>query len=311
MTTTIRHHIARYLEINRSLGYRFEQHEELLRRFARFAEARNETHVRSETALEWASASGTASSSTYQVAKLRVLHDFAVWLHAEDDRHEIPPRDALGPLNRRRPQPHLMSVADIRKLLTAAWSMGPPGTIAPLTWHYLFGLIAATGLRTGEALALTLDDVTPDGLVIREAKFGKTRLVALHPTSRDALNIYLEARLEETTRDRHVFVIATGRTPSLDHVNRVFRTLAERAGLRSPGAARRPTARSLRHSFAVRSLEELAPGAKPDRHMLALATYLGHVDVTSSYWYLEATPVLLRGIAEAAEHAHATGASHD
>ncbi len=310
MTTTIRHQIARFVEINRSLGYRFEQQEELLRTFARFAEARNETHVRSETALEWASASRTASS-TFQVTKLRVVSDFAEWLHAEDDRHEIPPRDALGPLNRRRPQPHLMSVADIRKLLTAALSMGPAATIAPLTWHYLFGLVAATGLRIGEALALTLDDITPDGLVIREAKFGKTRLVALHPTSRDALNIYLKARLKETTRDRHLFVIATGRTPALDTANAVFRRLSVQTGLRRPGSARGPTTRSLRHSFAVRSLEALAPGARPDRHILALATYLGHVDVTSSYWYLESTPVLLRGIAEAVEQAHASGGSHD
>ena len=95
MTTTIIDHIVRFLEINRSLGYRFEKNEEMLRSFARFAEARNETYVRSETALEWASAS-RAASSTFQVTKLRAVRDFAVWLHAEDDRHEIPPRDALG-----------------------------------------------------------------------------------------------------------------------------------------------------------------------------------------------------------------------
>ena len=94
-------------------------------------------------------------------------------------------------------------------------------------------------------------------------------------------------------------------------MNGVFRRRAVQTGLRSPGAARGPTAHSLRHSSAVRSLEELAPGAKPDRHMLALATYLGHVDVTSSYWYLESTPVLLRGIAEAVEQAHASGGCHD
>ena len=310
MTTTIIDHISRFLDIKRSLGYRFKQQEELLRGFARFAEARKETYVRSETALEWASV-WRAGSSTFQVTKLRVVCDFAAWLHAEDDRHEIPPRDGLGPLNRRRPQPHLMSVADIRKLLTAALSIGPAATIAPLTWHYLFGLIAATGLRTGEALALTLDDITPDGLVIRGAKFGKTRLIALHPTSWDALNTYLEARLKETTRDRHLFVIATGRQPAGDTVNAMFRRLARQTGLRNPGAARGPTTHSLRHSFAVRSLEELAPGAKPDRHMLALATYLGHVDVTSTYWYLESTPLLLRGIAEDVEQAHASGGFHD
>ncbi len=129
MTTTIIDHISRFLDMKRSLGYRVKQQEELLRGFARFAEARNETYVRSDTALEWASVS-RAASSTFQVTKLRVVCDFAAWLHAEDDRHEIPPRDGLGPLNRRRPQPHLMSVADIRKLLTAALSIGPAATIA-------------------------------------------------------------------------------------------------------------------------------------------------------------------------------------
>ena len=310
MTTTIADHVARFVGTKQALGYRFIKNEKMLGSFVRFAEARNETFIRSGTAIEWASASKEASPET-QVKKLRVVRHFALWLHAEDDRHEVPPRDALGQRTRWRPQPYLISVPAIRKLLTAALSVGPVETIAPLTWHYLFGLIAATGLRTGEALALTLDDITPDGLVIREAKFGKTRLVALHPTSWDALNIYLMARLKETTRDRHLFVIATGRKPARDSVNGVFRRLAVQTGLRSPGAARGPTAHSLRHSFAVRSLEELAPGAKPDRHMLALATYLGHVDVTSTYWYLESTPVLLRGIAEAVEQAHASGGSHD
>ena len=214
-------------------------------------------------------------------------------------------------MDQRRPQPYLISLPDIRKLLTAALSLEPAETITPLTWHYLFGLIAATGLRIGEALALTLDDITSDGLVIRDTKFGKSRLVALRPTSWSALKLYLEARLKETTPDRHLFVIATGRSPGKRHVQRVFRTLAEQVGLREPGATRGASPHSLRHSFAVRSLENLPPDAKPDRHMLALATYLGHVDVTSTYWYLESTPILLRGIAEAVERAHANGGADD
>ena len=169
----------------------------------------------------------------------------------------------LGHLSKRRPQPYLVSVPDIQKLLTAALSMRPVSTIAPLTWHHLFGLIAATGLRIGEALALTLDDITPDGLVIRDTKFGKTRMVALHPTTWDVLNRYLEARLKEKTPDRHLFVIATGRCPHRQYAGHVFRKLAEQAGIREPGAARGPTPHSLRHSFAVRSLENLAPGVQP------------------------------------------------
>ena len=310
MTTTIAEHAGRFVAMKQKLGYRFIRCGQVLRSFARFAEARGETFIRSGTALEWASAS-TAASRSERVRNLRAVHRFASWLHAEDARHEVPPRDALGHLAKRRPPPHLVSVPDIQKLLTAALSMGPADTIAPLTWHHLFGLLATTGLRIGEAVALTLDDITADGLIIRDTKFGKTRMVVLHPTARDALNRYLTTRRKEKTPDEHLFVIATGRCPCRKYATFVFRTLAEQVGIRKPGAARGPTPHSLRHSFAVRSLENLAADANADRHMLALATYLGHVDVSSTYWYLESTPALLRGIAEVAEEAHAHGGSDD
>jgi len=305
MTITISEHVERFVAMKQKLGYRFVRSGQVLHRFASFAEARDETLMRSKTAIEWAVSAATLRSQ--RVRKLHAVHDFGSWLHAEDTRHEVPPRDALGRLDMRRPQPWLMSVADIGKLLTAALSMGPAGTIAPLTWHYLFGLVAATGLRISEALALTLDDITEDGLVIRDTKFGKSRMVALHPTTWDAMNRYLEARLAEKTPDRHLFVIASGRRPHQQYAIHVFRKLAEQTGIREPGAARGPTTHSLRHSFAVRSLENLAPDVDPSRHMLALSTYLGHVEVSSTYWYLESTPVLMRGIAEAAEEAHANG----
>ena len=307
MTMTISEHVGRFVAMKQKLGYRFTRCGEALYSFARFAEARDERFIRSETAIEWAS----AASGIEPVKMLHLAHRFGKWLHAEDVRHEVPPRDALGRLQKRRPQPHLISLPDIRKLLTAALSLGPVGTINPLTWHYLFGLVAATGMRIGEALALTLDDVTEDGLVIRDTKFGKSRMVALHPTTWEALNRYLEARLRERTPDRHVFVTATGRCPRRKHATSVFRRLAEQVKIREPGAARGPTPHSLRHSFAARSLENLAPEVDPSRHMLALCTYLGHAELSSTYWYQEATPVLLRGIAEATERAFANGGSDD
>ena len=306
---TITDHVERYIAIKKKVGYRFGRSGETLRSFARFADARDENFVRSETTLEWASAS-TAASRNERVRKLRAVYALACWLHAEDFRHEVPPRDALGHRSTRRPQPHLISIPAIRKLLTAALAMPPGGTITPLTWHYLFGLIAATGLRIAEALALRLDDITADGLVIRDTKFRKSRLVALHSTASDALHRYLAARRKEKILDGHLFVLAGSRRPSTKHAGNVFRKLAEQTGLREAGVPG-PTLHSLRHSFAVRSLENLEPGIKPDRHMLALSTYLGHVEVSSTYWYLEATPVLLRGIAEAAERAYADGGADD
>lgn len=305
---TITGDVERFVAMKRKLGYRFTRDASLLRSFARFAETRRDRFIRSATAVEWAS---TARSQPERVRRLHAAHALACWLYAEDTRHEAPPRDALGHQTRRRPRPYLMSIPDIRRLLRAALSMRPAGAIAPLTWHYLFGIIAATGLRIGEALALTLDDVTPDGLLVRSTKFGKSRMVVLHPTTRDALDRYLRVRRKEKTPDAHLFVIATGGSPSSDLARKVFRELAERTGVREPGAARGPTPHSLRHSFAVRSLENMAPGADPGRHMLALATYLGHADASHTYWYLESTPALLRGIAEAAEQTHVNGGSHD
>ncbi|MCY4584326.1 MAG: tyrosine-type recombinase/integrase [Chloroflexi bacterium] len=308
MKLTLTDRVERFVAMKRRLGYRFARNASPLRNFARFAEDRGETSLRSGTAVEWASTAGPQSE---RIRRLHAVHALACWLHAEDARHEIPPRDALGYRSGRRPKPHLISIPDTRILLTAALAMPPVGSIAPLTWHYLFGLIAVTGLRIGEALALTLNDITPDGLVVRDAKFGKSRMVALHPTTRDALNRYLSVRRKEQTPDEHLFVITTGGPPCYSRAQKVFQRIAQQTGIRDPGSPRGPTLHSLRHSFAVRSLENLEPGADPSRHMLALATHLGHSRVSHTYWYLESTPALVRGIAEAAEKAHMSGRNHD
>lgn len=308
---TMSDHVVRFVAMKQHCGYRFTTNARTLQSFARFAENRNETFIHSETVLDWVLAP-PAASPTRRASKLHTVHALACWLHAEDASHEIPPHGIFGSSRYRRPSPHLVSVPDIRQLLTAALCVRPAGTIAPLTWHYMFGLVASTGLRIGEARALKLDDITADGLIIRDTKFRKTRMVGLHPSTRNALNRYLMARRKEKTPDDHVFVIATGRPPSRKRTSTVFRKLAEQVGLREPGSSG-PTLHSLRHSFAVRSLEKLDPSADPQRHMLALATYLGHATVSGTYWYLESTPVLLRGIAQAAEEAHSIrcGGSHD
>ena len=311
--STMTDQVARFVAMKRKLGYRFNNNDRMLRSFARFAESRDEAFVHSATALAWAS-DASGASEAYRTDRLHAVHAFACWMHAEDARHEVPPRDALGHRPRRRPQPCVMSSDDIRKLLAAALSTEPAGTLTPLTWHHLFGLMAATGLRISEALALVLDDITPDGLVIRDTKFRKSRMVAMHPTTRDALNGYLAVRRKAKAHDGHLFVLAsTGRPPSKQYAIKFFRNLAEQAGIRRPDAARGPTSHSLRHAFAVRSIENLGPDTEPSRHMLALATYLGHSEVSHTYWYLEATPILLRGIAETVERSHALhrGGSHD
>ena len=176
-------HVRRYVETKQQLGYRFEGHAKILRSFVRFAV--NDEFICSHTLLEWAS---QGISRYARVRRLRVAHSFALWLHAEDSRHAVPPADAFGPYPNTRPAPHLMSVEQIRTVLSAALGISPAATITRLTWYCLFGLVAVTGMRLGEAIRLTLDDVAPDGLFIRETKFKKSRIVVLAPTTVDQLN---------------------------------------------------------------------------------------------------------------------------
>ncbi len=115
-------------------------------------------------------------------------------MHAEDHRHEVPAADALGRGLFTRSIPDIDNQEDIRRLMAAAASLAPAGTIRPVTFATLFGLLAATGMRISEALALRLSDLTDDGLVIEKTKFKKSRLLPLHPSTRRALDDYLSVR---------------------------------------------------------------------------------------------------------------------
>ena len=304
--------VKRYVEMKQKLGYNFATQALMLHSFARFAQSRGETIVKSATVLCWATAS-EAASQPQRARKLRVVRAFACWMNAGTTGHEIPPQGVLGSSTVVRKPPQLISVGNIQKLMDAALDLRLPGSIAPLTWHHLIGLIATTGMRISEALALTFNDITSDGLVIRNSKFGKSRMIALHPSAWEALNSYLKVRYRQPTGDDHLFVIATGRPPGSRYAQQIFCLLTQKIGIRKPDAAHGPTFHSLRHAFAIRSLQNLEPGADVSRHMLALATYLGHAKVSDTYWYLEATPELLGSIAQASEQTHRDrcGGSHD
>jgi integrase len=146
--------------------------------------------------------------------------------------------------------------------------------------------------------------------VIRETKFQKSRLLPLHETTRRALDRYLSVRSRLGTLDGALFVSTTATAPAYPTVVAVFLQLARAIGLRGGPGERGPRIHDLRHSFAVRSLE--ACRGEPDavaRHIVALSTYLGHGHVTDTYWYLQATPILMRRIADAAEAFHRGGAA--
>ena len=170
----------------------------------------------------------------------------------------------------------------------------------PHTYTTLIGLLSVTGLRISEALALQFSDVTPQGLLIRKTKFQKARLLPIHGTTAAVLDRYLTRRREHYGGER-VFICEDGRPLRYRDVYSTFQKLAKAARV-SGSRDRRPRWHELRHTFAVRALEASPKGRQQvGQHLLALATYMGHVNIDATYWYLEATPELLRDIARAAE----------
>jgi len=288
--------VAAYLALRRAAGFEMASAEYLLDSYAIFATGRNETHVRTQTGIEWAV---HGPSVAQRDARLKTICRFARHLRVEDDRHELPPANYFGCRKTRR-MPYIYSSNEISHLLEAA-GLGPRGTMRAQTYATLIALLASTGLRVSEALKLRFSDITDDGLVIRDTKFRKTRLVPLHDTTAAGLQRYL-IRRQVVTGDDHVFVGRCGRMLPYSAVQCTFKTLLEAAGLRAPPGRHRPRLHDLRHSFAVRALQASPTGrGRPGQHMVALATYLGHVNIYATYWYLEATADLLSDIAGAGE----------
>jgi integrase len=297
--------LTRYVDLHHSVGFKFRIQHLLLRNFVRFAEARGDEFVQVARALDWA---GQAPSPSQRRNRLLTARRFALALRAEDPRHELPTADALGRGRFERRAPHIYTPSEVAALMNAAAELKPSGSIRPLMYSTLFGLIAATGMRISEALALQLEDLTEDGLVIRETKFHKSRLLPLHETTRSALDRYLSVRCQAGALDGALFVSNTGAVPAYPTVVAIFLRLARSIGLRGAHGERGPRIHDLRHSFAVRSLESCQHDREAvARHIVALSTYLGHGHVTDTYWYLQATPILMRQIADAGEAFHHGG----
>jgi integrase len=291
--------LARHVALHDALGFKFRTQRLLLRSFVTFAERQGDQFISTERVLTWAV---EAPSPEQRRNRLLTVRRFAIAMHAENPSHEIPAADALGRGLFRRKLPYIYTADEIYRLMAAAASLPPAGTMRPLTYAMLFGLLAATGMRISEALALRLGDVTEDGLIVGKTKFHKSRLIPLHSTTRKALNDYLSTRLPVATCSDAVFIANTGLAPAYETAASVFRKLARKIGLRGGPGQPGPRIHDLRHSFAVRSLEQCpCDRTAVSRHILALSTYLGHAHVTDTYWYLQATPILMAQIAEAGE----------
>jgi len=289
---SLRSMLEDYLSVRRSLGYKLKDEGKLLSDFVAHVERSGDLFITTSLALAWASR--VKATMNTQAKRLSLVRSFAKYVRTLDPRTEIPPPGLL-PFHRSRPTPYLYSDDDVRALIRAARDLD--GCLRPSTYVTLIGLLATTGIRVGESIALDCSDVDwREGLlVIRQGKLRKSREVALHPTTKAALEAYRQERDRVFPRSRAVsfFVSEVGTRLLRQNVHATIFGLIDRAGLagRSP---RRPRIHDLRHSFAVRTLVNWYQ-AKLDvePRLPLLSTYLGHVSPSSTYWYLTAAPELM------------------
>ena len=300
--TSVQTRVEQFLVERRQLGFSDDGY--VLRSFARYVHAAGHRGALTvELMAAWARSDRHESNDPRTWARrLKRLRTFLRWLQQFEPRTEVPDDSIFGRLPERQ-APHIFSEEEIVDLLARARRLGPSPGLRGAVYETLFGLIAATGLRIGEALSLRNGDIDlKDGmLTIRRTRFGKSRQIPMHPSTVDALRRYRRLRdLAEgpPAEDGPFFVGTRGRRRGLPlgerQVHRVFRDLSQQLSWGNRGAHHAPRIHDLRHTFVVRRIVEWqAHGVDIDQAMLSLSTYVGHTMVTNTYWYLSAVPELM------------------
>ena len=302
MTATLEQAAEDYVTIRRSFGYKLHGHDLLLADFCAWLDQAGLDRVTVDAAVTWAVS--PAKSDAWHAERLRVVRGFAAYLRALDPRCEVPPRDAI-PTGRRRMPPHIYSRGEIGALMVQARLMSPP--LRAATFETLIGLLAVTGMRSGEALRLDRNDVDVEAgtVMILATKFNKSRMLAIHPTTLAALATYADVRDRRWPQPRtpSFFVSNRGARLSCSSLYAGFAQLLNQAGLVPPTGSRRrrPRPHDLRHSFAVATLLEWYQSDQDVGPLLpSLSAWLGHAKPKDTYWYLSAVPELLTAASERA-----------
>ncbi|MFQ5853314.1 MAG: tyrosine-type recombinase/integrase [Candidatus Binatia bacterium] len=297
--------LEEYLALRRKLGFKLCRAGNLLHNFVSFAEQEGASFITKELALRWAIQPKDCQPAWW-AARLGMVRRFTEYWSAVDPRTEIPPQELL-PHRYHRKLPYIYSNDEITKLVKVAQKLPSPKGLRAATYSTLFGLLAVTGMRVSEPIGLDRQDVdlAQGILTVRQTKFGKSRLVPIHPSTQEALQRYanLQDRLFRRPKTRSFFLSERGTRLTQWTVRRTFVLLSRQIGLRGPEDRHGPRLHDLRHGFAIQTLLGwYRTDIDIERHMPELSTYLGHAHVTDTYWYISAAPELLRYATLRLEH---------
>src|SRR5215469_13389258 len=294
---TLRQAVQDYLTMRRSLGYKLQDAGKRLLDFVTFMEQHRASYITHSLALIWARQPSGVRPDEW-ARRLSYVRVFARHRSATDPRTQIPPAGLL-PYRPKRARPYLYSDKEIDALLSAALELPANGGLRPWTYHCLFGLLAVSGLRVGEAQNLELRDVDLDAgvLTIRGTKFGKSRLVPVHASTCRVLTDYVARRARMWRRrpvSSYLFVSNRGNQLDGGEIRRTFYLLSQQTGLRSPYESQGPRLHDMRHGFASKTLLRwYHAGENAERRLPILSAYLGHVHWSDTFWYVSALPELM------------------
>lgn len=282
-----------YLRVRRALGFKLDRHGRLLPDLIGYVESAGATTLSIQLALEWATA--LEGKPDEWAIRLSIARGFAAYMQTLDPATEVPPANLL-PRKRRRADPYLYTDAEIAALMTAAETLRFP--LRRATYQTLVGLLATTGARIGELIALDRDDLDPSDrcLLVRNAKFGATRQLPLHPTTIDALSSYVNVRDQHWPRPKTAafFVSTAGTRLAYGNVCTTFGYLVRVAGLQPRSQRCRPRIHDFRHRMVVVTLMDwYRADVDVAARLTALSTYLGHASPAFTYWYVSSAPELL------------------
>lgn len=295
--TKLRKALEEYLAMRRALGFKLRVTGRLLHRFVEFGAKKKGSYITTKLALEWATQPKHVQPAQW-ANRLRMVRDFAKYQSAIDPRTEIPPEDLL-PYRYRRKPPYVYTDAEIGMMIRSAKKLPSPRGLRAPTLSTLLGLLAVTGMRLSEPIHLDRKDVDLKNgiLTIRKTKFGKSRLVPVHASTRKKLREYAHLRDKLCLQpvSPSFFVSERGTRLTDWTVQRWFVILSHQIGLRSPGDSYGPRLHDLRHHFAIKTLVNgYRSGCDVENIIPTLTTYLGHGHYSDTYWYISATPELLQ-----------------